>query len=259
MEDKKKISPLYRLIKWLVWLFSPKMTVEGAENIPDGPVVIVGNHTQMYGPIACELYSPIPRCTWCAGQMMHWKEVPGYAYQDFWSQKPRGVRWFYRILAYLITPLSVCVFNNAETVPVYRDSRIITTFRESIRRLQEGAGLVIFPEHDLKYNNILYAFEDKFIDVARFYYKKTKQELYFVPLYIAPRLKKMIYGKPIRFDASAPIQDERERICRQLADAITAMACAQPLHTVIPYRNIPKRLYPKNLPLEVYSHEENPG
>ena len=235
------------------------MTVEGAENLPAGPVVIVGNHTQMYGPIACELYSPRPRYTWCAGQMMHLKEVPGYAYQDFWSQKPRGVRWFYKLLSYLIAPLSVCVFTNADTIPVYRDSRIITTFRESIRRLQEGAGVVIFPEHDVKHNNILYAFEDKFVDVARFYYKKTGEALTVAPLYIAPRLKKMIYGKPVRFDASAPIQDERERICRELSEAITAMALAQPEHTVIPYRNIPKRLYPKNIPLEVYSHEKDPG
>jgi len=259
MEEERRISRVYLFIRALVRLFSPRMTVEGAENLPDGPAVIVGNHTQMYGPIACELYSPRKRYTWCAGQMMHLKEVPAYAYQDFWSQKPRAVRWFFKALSFLIAPLSVCVFTNADTVPVYRDSRIITTFRESIRRLQEGADVVIFPEHDVKYNNILYAFEDKFVDVARFYHKKTGKELSFVPLYIAPRLKKMIYGAPIRFDASAPIQAERERICRALAQDITRLACAQPRHTVVPYRNIPKRDYPQNLPLEVYIHEENPG
>ena len=34
------------------------------------------------------------------------------------------------------------------------------------------------------------------------------------------------------------------------------MALAQPEHTVVPYPNIPKKQYPKNIPLEVYAHEE---
>ena len=33
-----------------------------------------------------------------------------------------------------------------------------------------------------------------------------------------------------------------------LMDAVTDMACALPEHTVIPYRNIPKRYYPSNIP-----------
>ena len=40
--DEKKTSRLYRLIRWLVRLFSPKFRVVGAENLPDEPCVIVG-------------------------------------------------------------------------------------------------------------------------------------------------------------------------------------------------------------------------
>ena len=39
----KKVTPLYRFIRWLVRLFSPKMRVEGLENLPDEPVIAVGN------------------------------------------------------------------------------------------------------------------------------------------------------------------------------------------------------------------------
>ena len=42
-------------------------------------------------------------------------------------------------------------------------------------------------------------------------------------------------------------------------DSITSMACAQPLHTVIPYRNISSKQYPKNLPCEVYEVEKTDG
>lgn len=255
MKDKKT-SLIYRIIRFFVWLFSPKFKTEGTENLPDGPCVIVGNHSQMYGPIAGELFFPGPHYIWCAGQMMHWKEVPDYAYTDFWSFKPKAVRWFFRLCSYLITPLAVCIFNNAHTIPVYHDTRLITTFRESIARLQEGNRMIIFPEYNRKYNNILYDFQDKFIDLARFYYRKTGQELSFVPLYIAPERAAMYLGKPIRFQAGVPIEGERRRICSYLMEAITDMAVSLPEHRVIPYRNIAKRDYPHNIPLEVYSHEQ---
>ena len=255
MQDKKT-TWIYRLIRWLVWLFSPRMKLEGAEDLPRDPVVFVGNHCQMYGPIAAEIYFPKFSYIWCAGQMMHWKEVHGYAYEDFWSFKPKAVRWLFKLVSYLITPLSVCVFNNARTIPVYRDTRIITTFRESIARLQEGANVVIFPEHNQKRNNVIYDFEDKFIDLARFYYRKSGKELCFVPTYIAPKLKIVTFGEPIRFRADAPIEEERQRIREYLMRQITEKAVSLPAHTVIPYRNVRKRDYPRNHPLEVYAHEE---
>ena len=145
----------YRVIRWLVWLFYPKMKVAGAENLPEDACIVVGNHTQMNGPICGELYFPGERTTWCIQQMMHIKEVPAYAFQDFWSGKPKWTHWFYRLLSYIIAPISVCVFNNARTIPVYRDSRLITTFKLTISALQEGKNVIIFPEHAAPHNHII--------------------------------------------------------------------------------------------------------
>ena len=171
------------------------------------------------------------------------------------SGKPKSVRWLYRLFSRLIPPLSQLVFTSAHTIPVYHDARLMTTFRESLARLQEGEKLVIFPERDQRFNNILYAFQDKFIDVARMYRRKTGQELDFVPLYLAPALKTMTFGPPVRFRGEEPIEAERSRICRYLTDEITRMALAQPKHRVVPYANMPKRQYPQSLPLEVYDEE----
>lgn len=237
---------LYRLIRAGVKLCYPKMQVEGIKNLPDAPALIVANHAQMNGPIACELYFPGNRYTWCAGQMMHLKEVPEYAFQDFWSRKPRRSRWFYKGLSYVIAPFSVCVFNNAKTIPVYRDARIISTFKTTVKTLCDGASVVIFPEHDAPYNPIVSQFQDKFVDIARLYYKRTGKAVSFVPMYIAPALKTMYIGKPTVFDPEAPMEQERQRICDYLMDEITRTAQELPLHTVVPYRNIPKKDYPKN-------------
>lgn len=257
--EEKKTSLLYRCIKGLIRLCYPKIEVIGAENLPQEPAIIVGNHSQLHGPIACELYFPTQRYTWCAGQMMQLKEVPAYAYQDFWSNKPKYSRWFYKLLSYLIAPLSVCIFNNAQTIGVYHDTRIIATFKNTVKRLQEGASVVIFPECYEPYNNIVYTFQENFADVAKLYYKRTGKAPAFVPLYIAPNLKQMHIGKPTYFDPDTPIEQERHRICRYLMDEITAIATALPKHTVVPYPNMSKKNYPTNLPSEVTPHEKTGG
>ena len=69
----------YKVCWWLVWVFYPKTTVEGLENLPEEASIIVGNHSQANGPIVAELYFPGKRSIWCAGQMMSVKEVPDYA------------------------------------------------------------------------------------------------------------------------------------------------------------------------------------
>ena len=74
MQDKKTTF-IYRIIRWFVWLFSPKFRTVGLEKLPDEACIIVGNHSQMYGPIAAEIFLPGRHEIWCAGQMMHRDEV----------------------------------------------------------------------------------------------------------------------------------------------------------------------------------------
>jgi len=240
----KKISFItFKIIRWLVWVFYPKTRVFGTENLPDSPSVIVGNHTQMNGPIIGELYYPRKSLTWCAGQMMNLKEVPPYAYKDFWSEKPKILRPFYKFLSYIIAPLSVAVFNNAKTIAVYHDSRIVATFKNTVKALADGSDVIIFPEHYVEHNHIINDFQDRFIDIAKLYYKKTGEELNFVPMYIAPMLKEVHIGKPIKFSHDTPLDVERTRICNYLMDEITSVAMSLPKHKVVPYPNTPKRKY----------------
>lgn len=245
--EKRKDRWLYLAVKWCVKTLYPRIRVEGLENLPTEGAIIVGNHCKMNGPIASELYAPGKHYTWCAGEMMQLREVPKYAYEDFWSEKPRWCRPFFKLLSYIIAPLSVCVFNNAETIGVYHDTRIISTFRQTVKALQEGANVVIFPEHDEPYDHIICRFQDRFIDVAKLYYKRTGKAVSFVPMYLAPALKTMYLGKPVVFCPGAPMEEERTRIAGELMTAVSSLAQSLPEHTVIPYKNIPKKKYPSNI------------
>ncbi|MBQ1506412.1 MAG: hypothetical protein IIZ48_06550 [Erysipelotrichales bacterium] len=251
MEDKKK-SKLYLAIRGAVKFFSPKYTADGTENLPEDGYVIIGNHSQMYGPIASELYAPGKHKTWCVSDMMEKEKVADYTFRDFWSEKPKAVRWIYKLFSKMIPSLSVLIFTNAETIPVYRDLRLVSTMRQTVECLKNGWNVVIFPESEEPLNNIICKFHDRFIDLGKYYYRATGKKLKFVPMYLAPRNKTMSFGKPAEFDPDAPAAEERKRICDYLMEEITRMAVSKPEHTVIPFKETRRRNYPKNLPLTVY-------
>ena len=55
MQKRTHRNPLYLLVCALIRLFFRRPDFVGAEKLPDEPCVIVGNHTQMNGPIIAEL------------------------------------------------------------------------------------------------------------------------------------------------------------------------------------------------------------
>lgn len=243
---KKKKTLFFIIIRALVKLLYPEISIVGRENIPDRDAVLVGNHSLMNGPISAELYLPENCYTWCAGQMMNLKEVPEYAYNDFWSEKPKVLRPFYKLLSYIIAPFSVSIFNSARTVGVYHDMRILSTFKSSVAMLDEGKNMVIFPEKNEPCNNIVFKFQDRFVDVAKLYFRTKGKKLCFVPMYIAPKLKKIYIGKGIEFNPENDIAVERERICKYLSKEITNIARELPEHIVVPYANMPRKCFLSN-------------
>lgn len=236
----KKKNIVYRFLANIVKLFYGKKEFIGVENLPDAPSLIIGNHAQIHGPLACELYFPAKKKIWCIGNMMNLKEVPSYAYEDFWSMKPKWIRWLFKIISYLIAPICAFALKNADTIGVYKDARLIHTYRESMDYLNEGNHVIIFPENRDDYNEIINEFQDKYIDLARLYYNKYKVALAFVPMYNAARIKKIIIGKPIYYNPNINIEEQRKIINDYLKNQITIIAKEQPKHKVVPYVNVSK-------------------
>lgn len=241
---------IYRVVKGGLNLIYPKVSFEGLEQLPREAAIFVGNHSQAHGPLVGELRLPFPRKTWCAEEMMTRGEVADYAYRDFWAWKPAWSHPFYKLLSHLIVPLAVILFNHAETIPVYRDSRILSTFRQTVKSLEAGTGVLIFPEYDRRRNHVLDDFQDSFIDVAKLFYRRTGKALAFVPVYICPALHRVCFGEAVRFDPAAPTDAERARIKEELIARITALAEALPRHRVVPYRPQPRKNWHYSRPEE---------
>lgn len=250
MKKVKKTSlPSKIIFKTLIFfakIFYKKTEIVGIERLLGGNKIIVSNHAQLNGPIIGELFMPENCYIWANGQMVRCREVHKYAMNDFFSYKSQRIQPIYNFASYLLAFLLPCVINNARTIPVYRDARIVSTFRATIKHLENGDSILIFPEKHEKYNNIVNKFQENFIDVARLYYKKTGIELTFLPMYVAPNMSKAYIGEGIRFDSNKSIGEERERISTYLSDEITKIGRSLPRHTVVPFDNISRKQYITN-------------
>lgn len=247
MAKEKKPSRIFPYLLKIVGAVYIRYDIEGLENIPEEPSFVIGNHAQLHGPLVSQLRLMKNAYTWCAAEVKDIKEAQPYAYCDFWSGKPKNIRWLFKLLSYVVAPLLVYIHVNARTIGVYHDHRVFATFRETIRRMEEGNHIIIFPEKAEPNNNILCHFQEGFVDTAKMYFKRTGKRAAFVPMYVAPKLKKMMIGEPVYYNEENAHDDERRRICEEMTRAITDMAKSLPRHTVIPYMNIPKKDYPTNI------------
>lgn len=244
MKKNKKKPLFFKFFVLIVRIFYRKRKLVGVENIPSEASLIIGNHAQIHGPVSSQLFYDRYKYIWCIGEMTKLKEVPAYAYKDFWMYKPKYIRWFYKVVSYLIAPISAYLFSRADTIPVYKDSRMRTTINMTLEKLRDGADVIIFPEEHTEFNEIINEFQTRFIDLARFYYRKYGVEISFVPMYNAAKLKTIVFGKPIKYDSTLDIETQRIMICNYLKEEITRIAKELPRHKVIPYGNVSKKDYP---------------
>ena len=229
---------MFRIIFFFVKLFYrvPKVIYE-EELSHDRPIVYIANHCKAHGPVAFYLLGKKNIRIWCTNEIMYWKTCPKYCYDIFLNggAKPKAFRWFYHLVSYIMTPLCIIVFRGAETIPVYYDTRLVTTYNKTAQTINEGRDIVIFPETPPELNDYLNKFNIGFIDTARFMKKKTGKEVVFVPTYLAPSIKTLIVGKPIEYDYSKDVKEQRIELVEKLQNEITRLAMKLPQHKVEHY------------------------
>ena len=236
-----KDKPLFfRFIARIINLFYHKRTYTGVENLKS-PTIIVTNHAQIHAPLTHTLFFPDDNVKfWCIADMMSYKDFQHHAFTGFWENKPKSVRWLFKIASFLLVPLA-WVFKRANTIPVYHDYRIKKTIDLTLDSLMQDKSVIICPERFGGFDGITNDFNDRFIDIANIYYKKTGKVLTFTPMYTCPALKTNIIGEPITFDPNTKISEERVRIRDYLRSSINSIAKALPTHRIVPFDNVGKK------------------
>ncbi|MFN3741259.1 MAG: lysophospholipid acyltransferase family protein [Anaerolineales bacterium] len=139
---------LYRILVRLLDILLWGGDLEGGENLPkEGPAVFIANHLDALGPIAIVSSLPMRVYPWIIADMVDEQKAAAYLNQDFTERQlhipPPFSLWLSRLLARITVPL----LRSFGCIPTYHDpQRLYWVLEESLRHLEQGHFLLIFPE-----------------------------------------------------------------------------------------------------------------
>ena len=200
------------------------------------PLVFLCNHGEIYGPIVCKLFIPVPVRIWTISLMMYDKPaVTSYVYENTYSKKTFLPVWVRKATARFIGWLSVNVMSQLESIPVYRDSpmKLRETLRQSIEAMAMGDNILIFPENpDGKYQlGGIGELSPGFLMLAEAYWKKTGKKLRILPMYANRDARTLTFGDIITYEPDNGYAQEQERIIKEARDQICRLAGIDPQAT----------------------------
>ena len=195
----------------------------------ENPIVFLGNHAEIYGPIASALCFPVPVRFWVISHMMgRSRDVRAYLYENTFSKKTFLPVFVRRLLARLMGWLSVNIMCGLNSIPVYRDSpmKLRMTLRKSVEALENGDNLMIFPEHpDGKYvKGSVSELSPGFLMLAEAWWKRSGRKLRIMPVYANRTKRTFTFGDEITYEPENGYASEQERILREARDQLLALA-----------------------------------
>lgn len=220
-----------RLTIWMLWPFNRHRMVDldHVKTDPENPTVFLGNHAEIYGPIASALCFPVPVRFWVISRMMFRKQdVREYLYDNTFSKKTFLPVFVRKLLAWYLGWLSVNVMNALRAIPVYRDSpmKLRQTIRESLAALEGGENLMIFPEHpEGKYvKSGISELSPGFLMLAEAWWKKSGKKLRIMPVFANREKRTFTFGDEIRYEPENGYAAEQERILKEAYEQLTALS-----------------------------------
>ena len=196
---------------------------------PDNPVVFLGNHAEIYGPIASALCFPVQVRFWVISKMMFKKkDVRAYLYENTFSKKTYLPVFVRKLLAWYLGWLSVNVMNALRAIAVYRDSpmKLRQTLRESVEALEQGENLMIFPEHpEGKYvKGGISELSPGFVMLAEAWWKKSGKKMRMMPVFANREKRTFTFGEEIVYEPENGYAAEQERILEAAYQQLTALS-----------------------------------
>ena len=222
-----------RTMRWIYRVLYPFFHCR--VNLPSGlrdsgePVVFIGNHYNVFGPVSFVLSMPVVARAWINVELVR-EETAGEALHSgmakllpFLSGKARN--W----LCAKIAHMGCGTLARLGVIPVDRNqpSTLVSTMRESLRALEDGQNLVIFPETGLPEYSLtsVTPFYSGFATLGRLYCRKTGRALRFCPCYIDEQHHQIRIGEVATWDPENPdAKAETERISETLNQRIREMA-----------------------------------
>ncbi len=227
------------LIKFSVRvLFRHKL--KGVEKIHldnENPLVFLCNHGELYGPLICASFFPVPMRPWVISKLCVDPEEFAQYYLKYALKDKNWIPEKMKLpLSRTIGRLSTWCMRQLEAVPVYREDpvHLLQTFRKSVEAMQAGDNLLIFPENpnavaqDHGYERDgLGEFFNGFMMLATLYYRKTGKNCRFQPCYAHRASRTLCFGNEVVFNPKAPEEDEIIRVVEACSAEMRRLCAVQ--------------------------------
>jgi hypothetical protein len=216
------------------------LRVAGREHLrrEDYPSVFVCNHGFIYGPISAVIYLPTYFRPWVHNVMLD----PDTAFREMskslaFIKKALGKRLGGRAIRQLTR--AVCwALNSCNPIPVVRGASrdVMATFNESLKALEDGDNILIFPEKprnllkavpDADYNpDNVRSFYTGFAHIGKMYYDRCGKSLLFYPLFSDRDSHSFRIGKPVLYDPGLEPHESKRRLAEQLQERMAELESA---------------------------------
>ena len=210
-----------------------RIRVKGMEHVLGAsPAVLVANHLGSFGPLSVITSLPTRLFPWVTHEITDRKCCSSYVRREFTERELKLSPPLSGYVSELIACGCVRIMRAIRAVPVYkRSKRIHDTLLATVRLLEKGERILIFPEipptgPTAPLEDTVTEFQSGFIRIAKLYYEKTKATLAFLPLAVNRKRRCMRIGKPVYFDAARPYAQERRRLKAELEGAVQSMYSA---------------------------------
>ena len=196
LPDRKQ--PVFKFFTKI--LFGPlyRSKVESQiENLPD-KAIIVSIHAAKKGPIAIATSYPKFAAMWGHhGMLGSYKDRFCYLRNVLYIQKLHKNKFVATLKALYEAVFSVFIYKGMKMIGTYTDMRLLSTVRNSMGVLDEGASVIIYPEDSSEgyFDEVRSAFPG-FVMLAETYYQKRGEDVPVIPAYIAAKKKRLVIGEP---------------------------------------------------------------
>ncbi len=186
------------------------------------PAVYVVHHQNLKGPLLGMAWFPVAVRPWVLNVFFSQRACFDQYYHYTFTQRLKIPKILAASLAWPLSFFISSLIHSMRAIPVHRDSAaVITTFRESLRALVSGESLLLAPDIDYADDRAevgdLY---DGFLDLERFYQRKTGQHLPFIPLQLDHSNRQIVSGKPLYFPDTIPFQKAKPDLYQRLKDSL---------------------------------------
>ena len=213
----------YRLATATVRIFSHRMKTEWETPFEEGPCVFVVNHVGVTGPV--DMCAKFPKRDklrlWINEEMLDRKKVPAYVRKDYWWKPDSFFAPVLNVTVPYIAALFVPpVMRSTDYIEVYHDQRIMLTLRESVRALQRGEHLLLFPETPTGRRSPGRWINTGWLRLGELWYRNSGRSLRIYPVHVDYKQHVFKVAAPVYYDPARRFSEQEKTLAEKLTSGI---------------------------------------